>query len=81
MQEETKDHKIHGNKSVGIKKDIKEDDNKNESGNRENKKIAIKRFYTIDGVKYTKEKVQVKVEKAQSLDEESYKGIILNVKK
>lgn len=82
MQEETKDDKIHGNKSVSIKKDIKEDDNKNENqSQKDENQLLIKRFYTIDGIKYIKKKVQIEVEKIQSLDKESYKGITLDVKK
>lgn len=80
MQEEIKSDKIHGNKNISIKKDIKEDDNKSE--HRKNKKQTLeKRFYTIDGIKYTEEGVQIEVEKDRSLDEESYKGMTLNVRK
>lgn len=82
MQEETKADKIHGNKSISIKKDIKEDDNKNESQSQEDQnQLLIKRFYTIDGIKYTKKKVQIEAEKIQSLDKESYKGVTLDTKK
>lgn len=77
IQEETQEGKIHGNNSVTIKKDIKEDDNKNE----ENNKHLKRRFCTIDGVKYANETFNIEVEKIQGLDEENSKGRVLDIKK
>lgn len=82
MQEDIKEDKIHCKNNITIKKDIKEDDNTNDNGKRQtNEEMLRKRFYTIDGVKYTKEKIQINVEKAENLDESDCKGINLNVVK
>ncbi|OOM16274.1 hypothetical protein [Clostridium saccharobutylicum] len=81
MQEKVKEGKIHGNERVSIKKDIKEDDNKNETTKEENNKNFKKRFFTIDGIRYTKEALDIKVEKLEELDEENSRGRILDAKK
>jgi hypothetical protein len=82
MQEEIKEDKIHCKNSITIKKDIKEDDNTKEDMKQQtNDEMLTKRFYTIDGIKYTKDKIQINAEKAQNLDEFNCKGINLNVKK
>lgn len=82
IQEETEDGKIHSNNFVTIKKDMKEDDNKNEGTKKENNKHLKKRFCTIDGIKYTNSEIlDVDVEKVQDLDEENSKGRILDIKK
>lgn len=82
MQESIKSDKIHGNKRTSIKKDIKEDDNKNKNPNKKSNTNQVKkRFYTIDGIKYEQEMLEIEVEKEQFLDKESYKGIKLDVKK
>lgn len=82
MQEEIKDDKVHANKGITIKKDIKQDDNISEKENKKDKDdLKEKRFYTINGVKYTKEKFQIEAEKVESLNKENYRGISLDEKK
>lgn len=82
MQEQIKSDKIHENKKVSIKKDLKEDDNKNKDGNKKNaKNQGDKRFYTIDGIKYEENVMEIEVQKEQVLDKENYRGIKLDVKK
>ena len=81
MQERIKDGKVHGNESVSIKKDIKEDDNRKEGTKEENNKNFKKRFFTIDGIRYKKETLDIKVEKLEGLDEENSRGRILDAKK
>lgn len=82
MQEQIKSDKIHENKKASIKKDIKEDDNKNKGENKkEAKNQGDKRFYTIDGIKYEENVMEIEVEKEQILDKENYRGIKLDVKK
>ncbi|WP_160687323.1 hypothetical protein [Clostridium sp. C2-6-12] len=82
MQEQIKSDKIHENKKVSIKKDLKEDENKNKGENKKNtKNQEDKRFYTIDGVKYEENVMEIEVQKEQVLDEENYRGIKLDVKK
>lgn len=82
MQEKIKSDKIHENKKTSIKKDLKEDDNKNKDKNRkEVTNQANKRFYTIDGIKYDENVMEIEVEKEQLLDKENYRGIKLDVKK
>lgn len=81
MQEKVKEGKVHGNERVSIKKEIKEDDNKNETTKEENNKNFEKRFFTIDGIRYTKETLDIKVEKLEELDEENSRGRILDAKK
>ena len=81
MQEKIKDGKVHGNESVSIKKDIKEDDNKNEGTKEENDKKLKKRFVTIDGIRYLKETLDIEVEKLEDLDEENSRGRVLDTKK
>lgn len=80
MQEQIKSDKIHENKKVSIKKDLKEDENK-EKNRKETKNKENKRFYTIDGVKYEENVMEIEVEKEQVLDKENYRGIKLDVKK
>ena len=74
MQEQIKSDKIHENKKVSIKKDLKEDENK-EKNRKETKNKENKRFYTIDGVKYEENVMEIEVEKEQVLDKENYRGI------
>lgn len=82
MQEQIKSDKIHENKKTSIKKDLKEDDNKNKGENKKDaKNQGDKRFYTIDGIKYEENVMEIEVEKEQLLDKENYKGIKLDVKK
>lgn len=82
MQEQIKSDKIHANEKTSIKKDLKQDDNKNENNNTEYSKSQItKRFYTINGVKYEEEVLEIEAEKSGFIDKENYKGIKLDVKK
>lgn len=81
MQEKIKDGKVHGNESINIKKDIKEDDNKNKGTKEENNRNLKKRFFTIDGIRYTNETLDIEVEKLEGLDEENSRGRILDTKK
>lgn len=81
MQEKIRDGKVHGNDSISIKKDIKEDDNKNKEPKEDNKSNIRKRFITIDGVRYTEDSLNIEVEKLEDLDEENSKGRILDAKK
>lgn len=80
MQEQIKSDKIHENKKVSIKKDLKEDENK-EKNKKNAKNQGDKRFYTIDGIKYEENVMEIEVEKEQVLDKENYRGIKLDVKK
>lgn len=81
MQEKIKDGKIHGQENVSIKKDIKEDDNNNDGTKEEKSKNSKKRFFTIDGIRYKREALDVEVEKLEGLDEENSRGRVLDVKK
>ena len=40
-----------------------------------------KRYITIDGIKYNKKNINVKVEKVEEINEENSKGRILDTKK
>lgn len=82
MQEKIKSDKVHSNEKVSIKKDLKEDDNKNKNPNKKSDTNQLeKRFYTINGIKYEEEILEVEAEKEQFIDKENYKGIKLDVKK
>lgn len=79
-QEEIKEGKVHNAKGINVKKDPKD-----KSGNEEEetnlKYEKQMRYITIDGVKYDGEKVSIKAEKLEKIDEENSKGRILDAKK
>ena len=73
LQEEIKDDKVHRNKETIIsdKKVKKENDLKK-------KQSQKKRYYTIDGVKYSNEKIIVEAEKKEDINSS---GIFIDSKK
>ena len=73
LQEERKDDKVHRNKETVIsdKKEKKENDLKK-------KQAQKKRYYTIDGVKYSNEKIIVEAEKKEDINSS---GIFIDSKK
>ena len=82
MQEERKDNKVHSGKAISVKRDLKEDKNTNKrKGILEQGKE--KKYMTIDGIKYDKEKieVQVEVQKVENINEVNSKGRVLDAKK
>ena len=82
MQEEIKDNKVHSGKAINVKRDLKEDrDTNDKEYEHEYEQRKEKRYLTINGIKYDKEKVAIEVEKLENIDEENSKGRILDTKK
>lgn len=80
MQEEIKEDKVHSGKSINVKRDFKDEKNKNKkqiSTKAENEK----RYITIDGIKYGNKNVNIKVEKVEEMNEENSKGRVLDTTK
>lgn len=80
MQEERKDSKVHSGKAINVKRDIKDDRNTNDEKHKQEQREE-KKYLTIDGIKYNKEKVAIEVEKLENLDENNSKGRVLDEKK
>jgi len=80
MQENRKDDKVHSGKAISVKRDLKDDRDKNHNKYEHNQKEE-KKFLTIDGIKYEEEIVSIQVEKLEKMDEENSKGRILDAKK
>ncbi|GAA0077565.1 hypothetical protein UT300005_19430 [Clostridium sp. CTA-5] len=83
LQEEIKVDKIHENNNIDIKKNIKEDENK-ERNNRNNKKLKNlkkRRYITIDGIKIENKTLSIEAEKLEPDFELQNKGRIVDTKK
>lgn len=82
MNEETKDDKVHSGKAVNVKKDLKEEKNKNT-----NEKLIFtegeidKRYITIEVVKNSHENIDINAEKVEEMNESNSKGRILDTVK
>nr|WP_286674137.1 hypothetical protein [Clostridium sp. ZBS13] len=83
MKEEIKTDKIHGNNHISIKKDLKEDENKDKNNceTEEKNKKSSKKCITIDGVKCNTKNLYVNVEKVEKLNETNSKGRFLDIEK
>ncbi|MGN2369760.1 hypothetical protein ACTFJW_06805 [Clostridium cagae] len=83
LQEEIKTDKIHGNNHISIKKDLKENENQDKDNNetKEENKKSLKKYITIDGIKYNAKKSYVNVEKVEKLNEINSKGRFLDIEK
>ena len=79
MQEEIKEDKVHCGKSISVKKDIK--DEKNEVIKKLTEDEHEKRYITIEGLRYNRKNISVKVEKVEEINNENSKGRILDKKK
>lgn len=78
IQEDRKSGKVHSSKNINVNKEL--------NGERENKLIEEigknhKRFITIDGVKYNKQKIKIKAEKNEEINVLNSSGQILDTKK
>lgn len=80
MQEERNTDKVHSGSSITVRRDLK-DDKDTDDKKHEMEKRKEKKFLTINGVKYEQEKVAIKVEKIENIDEENSKGRVLDAKK
>lgn len=81
MQEEIKDNKVHSNKAISVKKDLKEDKNSSKEKYVHEDQREEKKYLTIDGMKNYNEKVSIEVEKIENIDQENSKGRVLDTKK
>nr|WP_286674484.1 hypothetical protein [Clostridium sp. VAP41] len=83
MKEEIKTDKIHGNNHISIKRDLKEDENKdkNNGESEEKNKKSLKKYIIIDGVKCNTKNLYVNVEKVEKLNETNSKGRFLDIEK
>ncbi len=83
LKEEIKTDKIHGNNHISIKKDLKEDENKdkNNGETEEKNKRSSKKYILIDGVKCNTKNLYVNVEKVETLNETNSKGRFLDIEK
>lgn len=80
IDEERKSSKIHSGKGINVDRDLKEEhsDADSEDGTQSKKQ---KRFFTIDGVKYSREEVQVEAEKRENIGVQNSIGRVLDTKK
>ena len=82
MQEEIKGDKVHSSKSINVKKDFKDEKNKNNNKKQiSTKEEHEKKNITIEGIMYNNKNISVKVEKIEEVNHENSKGIILDKKK
>ncbi len=83
LKEEIKTDKIHGNNHISIKRDLKEDENKdkNNGETEEKNKKSLKKYIIIDGVKCNTKNLYVNVEKVEKLNETNSKGRFLDIEK
>jgi len=79
MQEQIKDNKVHSGKSINVKQDLK-DNNKGYYTKLKNNN-GEKGYITIDGVKDIEERLSIKVENVENINEENSKGRMLDAKK
>lgn len=83
LQEETSDKKVHYSKNISPSKDTiqeRRDFNKNSEKKKNAKVRNHKKFITIDGIKYG-DSIDIIVEKEQKINDENFKGQILDLKK
>ena len=80
IQEDRKTSKVHSGKNINVNKNPQD-----ESKNKENRKNKTdkkqKRYITIDGIKYTHEKIKIEVEKTEKINILNSGGRILDTKK
>lgn len=83
LKEEIKIDKIHGNNHISIKKDLKEDENKekNHKETEDKDKKSPKKYIIIDGIKCNDQNLYVNVEKVEKLNEINSKGRFLDIEK
>lgn len=79
MQEEIKEDKVHSGKSISIKKDIKDERDRDVAESTD--KEFEKRYITIDGIKDNHRNIDIKVEKVEKINESNSKGRILDTTK
>ena len=79
LQEEIREGKVHGNNSITIKKDLKEE--RNNTKYKEKSSNPNKEFFVIDAIKYEEKTVNIDAEKIEFIDAEKLKGYTLDVKK
>ena len=80
IDEERKTSKVHSGKGINVNKDTEDEKSKgNVTEEKESRKR--KRFFTIDGIKYSKNEVQIEVEKKENLDVQNSIGRVLDTKK
>lgn len=79
LQEEIREGKVHGNNSITVKKDLKEE--RNNVIDKEKKNRSKKKFFIIDGIRYEEKTLNIEAEKIEFMDEEKLKGHTLDVKK
>lgn len=79
MQEEIKEDKVHSGKEINVKKELKDEENKNTENMECEKKE--KRYITINGVKYNHKNISIPAEKIEEINDENSKGRILDKKK
>lgn len=82
IHENAKTDRIHSaEKEDGINK-LKDEDKSKEKHKKKQTKVNInKKHITIDGIKYDSAKVNIEVERVETINEENSKGRILDAKK
>lgn len=81
IQEDRRESKVHSGKSINVNKDLSDDKPGNSADVKTKDKKTQKRFITIDGVKYFKDRIRVEAEKTTETDILNSKGQILDTKK
>ena len=80
LQENIREGKVHGNNTITIKKDLKEERNKKYiKKDKQNKSDST--VFIIDGVRYKEKSLEIEAEKIEFIDAEKLKGHTLDVKK
>ncbi|WP_294153745.1 hypothetical protein [uncultured Clostridium sp.] len=80
IEEDRKTSKVHSGKSINVDKNPKDEhNNKNHYKNDKDKKQ--KRYITINGIKYTDEKIKIDVEKTENINILNSGGRILDTRK
>lgn len=81
INEERKTDKVHSGKKINVNRDLQEEHSKRDHETKKNETGNKKRFFTIDGVKYSKNEVQIEAEKSENIDMQNSMGRILDTKK
>lgn len=80
LQENIREGKVHGNNTITIKKDLKEERSKKYiKKDKQNKFNST--VFVIDGVRYEEKSLEIEAEKIEFIDAEKLKGHTLDVKK
>jgi hypothetical protein len=82
IQDETKEDKVHSSKSINVKRDLNDREDKDISEKQNPLKNEVeKRYITVNGIKDDNRKIDIKAQKLEEINVENSKGRILDTKK